>query len=383
MLQKKLWIFPLMFGIIGSLIGLILRYAFTGSISAFPFKNFLHSHSHVMLLGFIFNGLLIMVWKYFTEGIDKWSYGYYLILQGCVLAMLVAFIIEGYAFYSILFSTIHLWISYVLLIRLWRRIKENNTLTQFVKVGIIFHFISSLGPYILGPLMIMEMHNSPWYQQAIFFYLHFQYFGVFFVWMLSILFHKTQLTLSKNSSLVIITSLVLLFTHSLDYSFDHYLINIIGIGASLSLFLVLLKLKKGSFDVQKKYNILFGIILLIAFLNIIGSIPVVANLVVESRFLLIAWLHFIFLGMYVPFIWISFKAKINSFLWIAYAFFVLMTEVCLVFPGYISKVSPISLMWLLFITYLGVFVLISIVHFQLIFYKNNRSTILEEGSHII
>jgi hypothetical protein len=330
-----------------------------------------------MLLGFIFNGLLIMVWKYFTEGIDKWSYRYYLILQGCVLAMLVAFIIEGYAFYSILFSTIHLWISYVLLIRLWRRIKVNNTLTQFVKVGIIFHFISSLGPYILGPLMIMEMHNSPWYQQAIFFYLHFQYFGVFFVWMLSILFHKTQLTLSKNSSLVIITSLVLLFTHSLDYSFDHYLINIIGIGASLFLFLVLLKLKKGSFDIQKKYNILLGIILFIAFLNIIGSIPVVANLVVESRFLLIAWLHFIFLGMYVPFIWISFKAKINSFLWIAYAFFVLMTEVCLVFPGYISKVSPISLMWLLFITYLGVFVLISIVHFQLIFYKNNRSTILE------
>jgi hypothetical protein len=369
MLQKKLWIFPLMFGIIGSLIGLILRYAFTGSVSAFPFKNFLHSHSHVMLLGFIFNGLLIMVWKYFTNGIDTWSYRYYLILQGCVLAMLIAFLIEGYAFYSILFSTIHLWISYVLLIRLWKRIKENNTLTQFVKFGIVFHFISSLGPYILGPLMIMEMHNSPWYQQSIFFYLHFQYFGVFFVWMLAILFNKSNLALSKNYSLAIIFSLVLLFTHSLNYSFDHYLINIIGFGASLFLFLVILKLIKDLFDVQKKYDIMFGIILLIAFLNIIGSIPAVANLVVESRFLLIAWLHLIFLGMYVPFIWLSFKMKINSITWSIYAFFVLMTEVCLVFPGTISKVSPISLMWLLFITYLGVFVLISIVHFQLIFDK--------------
>ena len=319
-----------------------------------------------------------MVWKYFTDGIDKWSYRYYLILQGCVLAMLVAFLIEGYAFYSILFSTVHLWISYVLLIRLWKRIKENNTLTQFVKFGIIFHFISSLGPYILGPLMIMEMHNSPWYQQAIFFYLHFQYFGIFFVWMLAILFKKTQVNLSKNNSLIIIISLVLLFTHSLDYSFNHFLINIIGFGASLILFLILLKLKMTLLNSQKKINILFIIILLIAFLNIIGSIPAVANLVVESRFLLIAWLHLIFLGMYVPFIWISFKKKINSITWSIYAFFVLMTEVCLVFPGSISEVSPISLMWLLFITYLGIFVLISIVHFQLIFDINERSTELIE-----
>ena len=312
---------------------------------------------------------MILVWKYFTEGIDKWSYRYYLILQGCVLVMLVAFLIEGYAFYSILFSTIHLWISYVLLIRLWKRIKEHNTLTQFVKYGIIFHFTSSLGPYILGPLMILEMHNSPWYQQAIFFYLHFQYFGVFFVWMLAIIFIKSKLILTKNNSYVIITSLIILFTHSLDYSFDHYLINILGFGASLFLFLFLLKIKNELFDFQKKYKSLFGIILLIAFLNIIGSIPVVANLVVESRFLLIAWLHFIFLGLYVPFIWISFETKIHSFLWITYAFFVLMTEVCLVFPGTIGKVLPISLMWLLFVTYLGVFILISIVHFKLIFEK--------------
>jgi len=379
MLQKKLWMFPLMFGIIGSLIGLVLRYAFTGSISAFPFKNFLHAHSHVMLLGFIFNGLLIMVWKYFTDGIDKWSYRYYLILQGCVLAMLVAFLIEGYAFYSILFSTIHLWISYILMIRLWKRIKGNNTLTQFVKAGIIFHFISSLGPYLLGPLMIMEMHNSPWYQQAIFFYLHFQYFGVFFIWMLAVLLKNAQLNLSKNNSLIILISLVLLFSHSLDYSFDHYVINIIGFGASLFLFLVLFKLKSALVTGKTNSNILFKIILLIAFLNIIGSIPAVANLVVESRFLLIAWLHLIFLGMYVPFIWISFKKKINAITWSTYAFFVLMTEMCLVFPGAISEFSPISLMWLLFITYLGVFILICIVHFQLIFHLNKRSTNLIEA----
>ncbi|MGB5463671.1 MAG: hypothetical protein WBM92_09930, partial [Aureibaculum sp.] len=113
--------------------------------------------------------------------------------------------------------------------------------------------------------------------------------------------------------------------------------------------------------------------------NIIGSIPAVANLVVESRFLLIAWLHLIFLGMYVPFIWISFKKKINPITWSTYAFFVLMTEMCLVFPGAVSEFSPISLMWLLFITYLGVFILICIVHFQLIYDLNKGSTNLNEA----
>ena len=76
MFPKKLWQYPLIFGVLGTFIGLILRYAFTGAIVGFPFKNFMHSHSHVLLLGFIFNGLLILVWTNFTLGIDKISYRY-------------------------------------------------------------------------------------------------------------------------------------------------------------------------------------------------------------------------------------------------------------------------------------------------------------------
>ena len=151
MFPKKLWQYPLIFGVLGTFIGLILRYAFTGAIAGFPFKNFMHSHSHVLLLGFIFNGLLILVWTNFTLGIDKISYRYYVALQVCIAFMLISFILQGYAFYSILFSTLHLWISYILLIRLWKQLKENNTINKFIKIGIVFHFLSSIGPYVLGP----------------------------------------------------------------------------------------------------------------------------------------------------------------------------------------------------------------------------------------
>ena len=147
MSPKNLWLFPLLFGIIGAFVGLLLRYAFTGLNFAFPFKNFLHAHSHVMLLGFLFNALLILVWTKFSNGIDKVSYNYYISLQICMAIMIIAFIAQGYGLYSILFSTLHLWISYILLIRLWKRLVGDKVLLKLVKLGIIFHFISSLGPY--------------------------------------------------------------------------------------------------------------------------------------------------------------------------------------------------------------------------------------------
>ena len=173
---KRLWFYPILFGFLGAFIGLILRYAFAGSISGFPIKNVLHSHSHVMLLGFLFNALVVLLWTNFTDGMDKRSYHYYLALQICVAGMLITFIIQGYALFSIIFSTLHLWISYVFLIRLWKRFNLNSHLILLAKVGIVLHFISSIGPYCLGPLMVLEMQGSPWYQQAIFFLFTFSVF---------------------------------------------------------------------------------------------------------------------------------------------------------------------------------------------------------------
>ncbi len=370
---KKLWIYPLLFGILGALIGLLLRYAYTGSISGFPFKNVLHSHSHVLLLGFLFNALLILVWTNFTQGFDKVSYNYYLALQVCVTVMLVAFILQGYGFYSILFSTLHLWISYVLLVRLWKRLVRNNAIHQLVKLGIIFHFISSLGPYLLGPLMVMEMQKSPWYQQAIFFYLHFQYFGIFFVWMLAVLLKKTSILLVKKHVVIIALSLVLLFAHSLDYSFNHWVIQVFGGLGSVLLLVVLLNFKNTFIQSQKQYTYIYYIILFVGVINIVGSIPSIANLVIESRFILIAWLHFLFLGMYIPFIWMTFTRKLNPLLWAFYGSMVLLSEILLVFPKMLSQWFSISLMWLLFFTYLGVTISICFVNLKFLFETKNKN----------
>jgi len=368
---NKLWKHPLLFGIIGAFIGLVLRYAFTGSSIAFPFKNILHAHSHVMLLGFLFNALLALIWIKFTSGIDRISYKLYVALQLGMALMIVAFIMQGYALYSILFSTLHLWLSYILLIRLWKRLKGNKFLIQLVKVGIVFHFISSLGPYALGPLMVMDMKESPWYQQAIFFYLHFQFLGLFFTWMLAVLLQKTTVILTKKQVVGICISLVLLYAHSLDYSFDHWLIQLFGGFGSIFLFLILLKFKDGFLKLERRFKMIYYIILIVAIINILGSIPVVAKLVVNNHFMLIAWLHFLFLGMYVPFIWAFLKQKISIAIWLLYGFTVILSEAVLVFPNELSQWFSISIMWLLFIIYLSMFLIITTVHSSYLFSRIN------------
>jgi len=332
----------------------------------------LHSHSHVLLLGFIFNALLILVWTKFTSNIDKVSYRYYIALQVCVSVMLVTFILQGYGFFSILFSTLHLWLSYILLVRLWKRLNGNDASNNLIKVGIVFHFLSSIGPYVLGPLMVFEMQGSPLYEQAIFFYLHFQYFGVFFMWVLALLFERASVLLSKNHIVMITVSLLLLFAHSLDYSYDHWLINLVGGLGSILLLIVLLSFNRFYLKNESGLRYLYFILVFVAIMNVLGSFPGIADRVVESRLLLIGWLHLLFLGLYVPIIWFFLKKNIRLLIWAFYGFMFISTEIVLIFPGTISKLVPIPIMQLLFLTYLGVFISICLVHLPLLFERKSR-----------
>ncbi|MCD6543032.1 MAG: hypothetical protein J7K34_00830 [Flavobacteriaceae bacterium] len=366
MFPKKLWVFPLLFGIIGAFIGLVLRYAYTGGITIpFNFKYILHAHSHIMLLGFLFNALLVFVWSNFTKGIDEISYRYYIAMQMCMALMVVAFILQGYALFSILFSTLHLWISYILLVRLWKRLKGEKEILLLIKVGIVFHFLSSLGPYALGPLMVLDLKNSPWYQQSVFFYLHFQFLGIYFIWMLALLAKKVKLKINKKVVIGISTSLVLLYAHTLDYSFDHWAIQLFGGIGSVLLFVLLLKFRFSFISQSKGIRNIYYIVLVVALINIAGTFPMIAELVVNNRFILIAWLHFLFLGLYVPFIWVFLNKKITLWIWIVYLISVIITEFVLLFPALSLEWTSISSMDLLFYSYLLLFMALSLIHILL------------------
>lgn len=349
---RLLWQICLSLGAVGILLGLLLRYYFVQPMG-FNFRYVLHAHSHIMLLGWLFNGLLLLLYQKWLPEIPKLHYRLFLGLQVCVLGMLLSFPFQGYALYSIIFSTLHILLSYVLLWKFWKHSRGHNLAGQLVRIGIFFHFLSTLGPYALGPLMANDMRSSPWYDQAIYFYLHFQYNGSFFFWLLALVVQKWQKAAVKwpAHTFVWLMSLgaILTLAHNLEYSFDSLWINLAGAtGALLQIAGGIVLFRQLDYRLVRRSGLLILTAVAIKWVfQIFGSFPAFADPIAGDRFLLITYLHFIFLGIYTPFIWqqlLPAGAKIfKSSYWLLF----ILTEAALVLPA--LKYVQFSSAWMSFI----------------------------------
>lgn len=335
-----LWQLTIGFGIVAALIGLSLRYYFVSPLP-FNFQFVLHSHSHLMLLGWLFNALLLLIYKQWNLELPNTHKWLFFGLGLCVMGMLFSFPFQGYALFSIAFSTLHLWVSYVLLIKIWKLANGKGLSGKLVKVGIVFFFISTIGPYSLGPMMANDMQDSPWYTQAIFFYLHFQYNGAYFFFMLAFLVEKW---LKPNTNLngkvflwLMALGTILTWFHTLDFSFNENWINVLGgLGSVLQLIAGWMFFKTISTSKLKGFTLMIlGVLAVKLVFQLFGSIPAIADAAVQNRFYLIAWLHFIFLGIFTPFIWENLKTHIKGYsrLMLFYWLLFFATEAVLVVPS--------------------------------------------------
>lgn len=96
--------------------------------------------------------------------------------------MLVTFVWQGYAAYSITFSTMHIFCSYVFIFFMFKdfyRRKDDSLSIKFIYAGLFFLFLSSLGPWGLVAVVTKGLAGTDLYKQVIYFYLHFQYNGWF------------------------------------------------------------------------------------------------------------------------------------------------------------------------------------------------------------
>ncbi len=100
---------------IAALLGLTLRFAFIQEIPFFKFKNILHAHSHVAMLGWLYLGLYGLVVCYFVpneQAAPKFYTRLFWLTQISVLGMLFSFPFQGYGPVSIAFSTLHIFCAY-------------------------------------------------------------------------------------------------------------------------------------------------------------------------------------------------------------------------------------------------------------------------------
>lgn len=170
-----------------SLIGVTLRYKIAYYFPYIDQKHLLHGHSHFAFAGWVSMALMVLMVHYLEKKGQAGSFKKYKSLLWAnlltAIGMLIAFPIEGYGIYSIIFSTASIFVSYVFAIVYWRdlnRLPVRSVSHQWFKASLVFSIFSSLGAFALAVMMINRINHQDWYLASEYFYLHFQYNGWFF-----------------------------------------------------------------------------------------------------------------------------------------------------------------------------------------------------------
>jgi hypothetical protein len=165
----------------------ILRYKIAFALPFIDQKHLLHGHSHFAFAGWITQAIMVLMVASLSEkkGPDILKKYQWILFANLATAfgMLIAFPIEGYGLYSIIFSTLSVFVSYVFAIMYWKDLDTLQTKDIshcWFKAALLFNAISSLGAFALAGMMIAKFIHQNWYLAAEYFYLHFQYNGWFF-----------------------------------------------------------------------------------------------------------------------------------------------------------------------------------------------------------
>ena len=173
--------------LIVSVLGVTLRYKIAFSLPFIDQKNLLHGHSHFAFSGWITQVLmylLIRQLKHQEQSVILKKYKWILWSNlMTALGMLIAFPIEGYGFFAILFSTLSIFVSYWFAIVYCKDLKQQTTKLpthKWFKAAVFFNALSSLGAFTLAYIMVKKIMIQKLSLLSVYFFLHFQYNGWFF-----------------------------------------------------------------------------------------------------------------------------------------------------------------------------------------------------------
>ena len=306
----------LTFFLISAFLGLSLRMMHAGLIPG-NFKYILHTHSHIVLLGWLYNAIFIILQKFIFKRNDKPLNIIFWLSQITFLGMMFSFPFQGYAFASITFSTLYLFCSYALVFYLFQYSKtiENKNVVRLLRWGGIYLILSSLGPFSLGFIMAKGLAETYWFKLSIYWFLHFLYNGFFALVVFAYLLSK--LNSYKNQSVIswlMVASVIPLYALSSLWLSPNWLVYIIALVGSLFqliAFIFLLKQEgfKAAFN-QKIVRLLvaismisYGLKMIFQVVSVFPSIQDFLNK--TTAFSVIGFIHLVMLGFFTLFIFVA------------------------------------------------------------------------------
>lgn len=306
-------------------IGVVLRYKIAYSLPFIDQKHLLHGHSHFAFAGWISQAIMVLMVAYLAKekGIPVFKKYSWLLYANLLTAysMLIAFPIEGYGLYSIIFSTLSIIVSYAFAIVYWKdlnRLKNKSVSHQWFKAAVFFNAFSSLGAFALAIMMVAKIMHQNWYLAAEYFYLHFQYNGWFFFSCMGLVTAQ----LFQSAPALILKRIFLLFAFAVIPAYFLsalwmnipvwvYILVIIAAFAQVAGWIYMVSLIKNQNAIFKNpfsvtANWLLGlaaIALSIKLLLQLGStIPSLSTLAFGFRPIVIGYLHLVLLGVITLFL---------------------------------------------------------------------------------
>lgn len=320
--NSKFWLkFSLINLLIVALLGVLMRYKIGFEFPYFNQKSLQHSHSHFAFSGWVSHTIMVLMIAYLSK---KKHGGDLKIFNGilaanliCSYGMLISFIIQGYGFFSIAFSTASLLVSYAFgyyFIKNQKQIPNGELADKWFKAAIFFNILSSLGTFFLAYMMITKNIHEQEYLASIYYYLHFQYNGWFFFACMGLLYGFLNLTKTEHPffdtafKLFFLSCIPAYFLSTLWANLPTWLYVLTVAAAFTQVFawykflIIIIKTKREfftNFPYFLRYILLFvALSVSIKVLLQLGStIPALSQLAFGFRPIVIAYLHLVLLAI--------------------------------------------------------------------------------------
>ncbi|KIC95126.1 hypothetical protein [Flavihumibacter solisilvae] len=305
-----------------SVAGVLLRALILVPVPFFNYPHILHAHSHFAFGGWVLPALVFITLKFFPEICGNVAGRHWRNIMALIMlsayGMLISFAWQGYGVVSISFSTLSLVASFyygIVLLRSCGHYTSSGSIL-FLKAGIVFCLLSSLGPFALGPISAMGKTGSQLYYNAIYYYLHFQYNGFFTFIVLAVLYKIIENSgyagKSKTAFYLLSGACVPTFFLSVLWTGPSILFNWLGgFAAIIQLFAVGIILRDLKY--VRWRNLPAGWLLWVSIfafllknvLQLLSAFPWIARMATLNSDYVIAYLHLVLLGFITTFlIWI-------------------------------------------------------------------------------
>lgn len=318
--MKRSWLIVCLVNFcIAVIMGVLMRLAYVIPID-FNYGYLLHAHSHTVILGWCYLAVYgFLVHQFLSkEEQEKPIYNrLFWITEVAVVGMMVSFPFQGYAFFSILFSTLHIFCSYYAAYLLWKHHQKDNKLeSKTLKTALAFMILSTFGVWCLGPAVACGAKDSAFYNSAIQFFLHFQFNGWFVLAVLMVFCnYNRKLGIVFNSKLyqrclvLYIIGLVLTFALPLGWFYPYVFLkwcNTIGVLLQLLAIYYFFKMllpalkpikQKNNSSTFRLYQLALICLVIKILLQVMTIVPEIALVAHSIRNLTVGFIHLIMIGI--------------------------------------------------------------------------------------